>query len=146
VSRTRRVLIVDDHRGTAEIIALAVSRDGHEISVAHDAASAIRIATAFKPDVAFLDIGLPGIDGFDLALALRATPELKECRLIAVTGYILPPHRAARPRVERRQRSGLSGNQRLPRLVNDRLRRRPLYGIANGRRYIDEGDDHGSAR
>ena len=96
-NRARRVLIVEDNRDTAEIVAIAVSRDGHEVRVAHDAESAIRIATDFKPDVAFLDIGLPGIDGFDLALALRAIPQLQDCRLIAMTGYILPPHRAARP-------------------------------------------------
>jgi CheY-like chemotaxis protein len=54
---------------------------------AHDPHAAIALAPQFQPEVAFLDIGLPVMDGFQLAAELRALPELRECRFVAITGY-----------------------------------------------------------
>jgi PAS domain S-box-containing protein len=82
----RRVLVVDDNHDAAEMLASLLRAAGHEVSVAFDGPSAMRLLASFTPDVALLDIGLPTMDGYDLARRLRnALPEL--CRLIAVTGY-----------------------------------------------------------
>ena len=87
LSDVRRVLIVDDNHDSAELIAMVLSREGHETRVAHDPREAIPLAVQFRPDIAFLDIGLPGMDGFQLLGALRGKPELDRCKFIAVTGY-----------------------------------------------------------
>ena len=87
LSEVRRVLIVDDNHDSAELIALVLGREGHETRVAHDPREAIPLACAFRPQVAFLDIGLPGMDGYELLRILRATPELEGCKFVAVTGY-----------------------------------------------------------
>ncbi|HTA91848.1 MAG TPA: response regulator [Polyangiaceae bacterium] len=86
-SKTRRVLIVDDHVDSAELIAEVLSAQGHETCVAHDAAAAERAALAFQPQVAILDIGLPGVTGYELLRQLRSHAELAECRFIALTGH-----------------------------------------------------------
>ncbi|HEX3851891.1 MAG TPA: response regulator [Polyangiaceae bacterium] len=87
LSEVRRVLIVDDNHDSAELLALVLEREGHETRVAHDPAEAIPLAVQFRPNLAFLDIGLPGMDGYELLGILRATPELEGCKFIAVTGY-----------------------------------------------------------
>jgi CheY-like chemotaxis protein len=66
--------------------ALLASR-GHVVSVAYDGQSALDNAAAFMPDFAFLDIGLPSLNGYDLARALRALPALRHTALVAVTGW-----------------------------------------------------------
>src|SRR5450432_4094890 len=97
LSEVRRVLIVDDNRDSAELIALVLGREGHETRVAHDPREAIPLASQFRPNIAFLDIGLPGMDGFELLRALRGKPELAGCKFIAVTGYedLVQPHPGA---------------------------------------------------
>jgi CheY-like chemotaxis protein len=80
----RRVLIVDDHVDSADIIAEALETQGHEARVAYDPLSAISIATEFRPQVAILDVNLPTMDGYELGAALRA--DLIDCRFIALTG------------------------------------------------------------
>ncbi|HEX2671580.1 MAG TPA: response regulator [Polyangiaceae bacterium] len=87
LSEIRRVLIVDDNYDSAELLALLLGREGHETRVAHDGAGAIALAVAFRPNIAFLDIGLPDMDGYAVMHALRAHPELEGCKLVAVTGY-----------------------------------------------------------
>jgi CheY-like chemotaxis protein len=87
LSEVRRVLIVDDNHDSAELLALVLERQGHETRVAHDPAEAIPLAVQFRPNLAFLDIGLPGMDGYELLGILRATPELEGCKFVAVTGY-----------------------------------------------------------
>ena len=82
-----RVLIVDDNRDAAMMLAEALSVDGHVTSTAPDGPTALKTAVLFKPDVALLDVGLPVMDGFELARQFRALPELKRTRLVAVTGY-----------------------------------------------------------
>jgi PAS domain S-box-containing protein len=82
----RRVLLVDDNRDAAEMLAELLRSAGHEVVVAFDGPSALKTLGGFHPDIALLDIGLPVMDGYDLARklkeALPATP-----RLIAITGY-----------------------------------------------------------
>jgi CheY-like chemotaxis protein len=87
LSQLCRVLVVDDNHDSAELIALVVAREGHEVRVAHEPREAIQAAVQFRPDIAFLDIGLPDMDGYELLVALRNKPELRSCRFIAVTGY-----------------------------------------------------------
>lgn len=82
-----RVLIVDDNEDAAEMLAHVLGAHGHETRVAHDGVEALRISAAFLPQAAFLDIGLPVMDGYELAARLRELPGLKQLRLIAVTGY-----------------------------------------------------------
>jgi CheY-like chemotaxis protein len=81
-----RVLVVDDNADAADLIAEGLRALGFEVRVAHDALSALDLAREFQPEVCVLDIGLPVIDGYDLARRLR---ELLGPRavLIAVTGY-----------------------------------------------------------
>jgi CheY-like chemotaxis protein len=84
----KRILVVDDSDDTAETFAEALSQLGHRVAVDHDGASALEIAGDFQPEVAFLDIGLPGMDGYELAQRLRELPELRGgVRLVALTGY-----------------------------------------------------------
>ncbi len=89
-SRCRRVLIVDDDPDAAALMDHALRAEGHETRVAHSAAEAVELALELRPQVAVIDIALPGMDGFELARALRAKPELDECRFVAVTGFDLP--------------------------------------------------------
>ncbi len=83
----RRVLVVDDNPDAAELMFDALTEVGHEVRTAADAPSALQIVQAFAPDIAFLDIGLPVMDGYDLARQLRRIPALKKTPLVAVTGY-----------------------------------------------------------
>ncbi|WP_157270877.1 hybrid sensor histidine kinase/response regulator [Azohydromonas aeria] len=87
VPSLRRVLVVDDHQDAAESLALLLSMSGHDVEVAQDGPMALRTAAAFQPDVVLLDIGLPGMDGYELARRLRELPKLGGVRLIAVTGH-----------------------------------------------------------
>ncbi len=82
-----RILVVDDNEDGAEMLAEVLMRRGYDTRVAFDAPTALRVAAEFSPDIAFLDIGLPVMDGYELASHLRDLPGLKALRLIAVTGY-----------------------------------------------------------
>jgi CheY-like chemotaxis protein len=82
-----RVLIVDDNEDGSLILAKALTHRGHDTRVAHDAASALRVAAEFLPEIAVVDIGLPVMDGYELAAHLRDIPGLAGLRLIALTGY-----------------------------------------------------------
>ncbi len=86
-SRRSRVLIVDDNEDAADMLASVLSMRGHETRVAHDGVEALRMCEDFTPHAAFLDLGLPVMDGYELAGRLRDQPGLAEIRLIAVTGY-----------------------------------------------------------
>jgi CheY-like chemotaxis protein/anti-sigma regulatory factor (Ser/Thr protein kinase) len=84
---SRNVLIVDDNEDNATMLASTMSALGHRIRVAHDGQSALAIAHDQHPDVALLDIGLPGMDGYELAARLRELPGGDRIRLVAITGY-----------------------------------------------------------
>ena len=85
--QTWRVLVVDDNVDSADSIAAILETSGHEVEVAYSAQKALEMAVEHQPDIVLLDIGLPDMDGFEVAKHLRQTPELKQMRLIAITGY-----------------------------------------------------------
>ena len=81
------VLVVDDNVDAAEMLAAALSMHGCDVHVAHDGPTALRIAAERRFDAALLDIGLPVMDGYELAARLRELPTVASTRLVAVTGY-----------------------------------------------------------
>ena len=82
-----RVLVVDDNVSAAESLGMILGHWGHTNRVCHDGREAVSVAKGFRPEVVLLDIGLPGMDGYAVARALRARPEHLATILIAVTGY-----------------------------------------------------------
>lgn len=87
-----RVLVVDDNDDIRETLKDLLELCGHEVDVAADGASGVERTLALRPDVALIDIGLPGLDGYQVARKLRAElgPEDKRPKLIALTGYGQP--------------------------------------------------------
>lgn len=83
----RRVLVADDNVDFAESVARLLKRRGFEVTVVHTGAQAIEKARALSPEIALLDIGLPGISGYDVATELRSVPGLSDLLLVAVSGY-----------------------------------------------------------
>ena len=86
-SSPNRILVVDDNIDQAGSLAMLLGTMGHEIRVAYDGPGGIAIAAEFKPDVVFLDIGLPGMDGHEVARYLRGTLGLRQALVIALSGY-----------------------------------------------------------
>jgi PAS domain S-box-containing protein len=82
-----RILIVDDNRDAANMLAVLLQLDGHQTFVEYDAHSALQRAQAERPEVMLLDIGLPDMNGYELAQQLRSTPATAGAWLVAVTGY-----------------------------------------------------------
>jgi PAS domain S-box-containing protein len=82
-----RVLLVEDNLDAAEALSELLRMWGHEVETAHDGVSALQTARQTRPGVVLLDIGLPGMDGYEVARELRSTPGLAATRLIALTGY-----------------------------------------------------------
>jgi CheY-like chemotaxis protein len=87
--RAVRVLIVDDHRDSAEFFGFVIEESGHQVRIVHDAESAISSAREFLPDFVILDIGLPNADGIEVAQRIR-NESLKKVRIVAVSGYGRP--------------------------------------------------------
>lgn len=85
--RARRVLVVDDLAASAETLTLLLEMEGFEVRVAAEGRAALSIARDFRPDVVLLDIGLPGMSGFEVAGGLREEPATREALLVALTGY-----------------------------------------------------------
>jgi len=85
--RGARVLVVDDNIDAAVMLRETLSELGHELQIAHDGPSALELAASFQPDIAVLDIGLPGMSGYELARKLREQRGSDQLRLIALTGY-----------------------------------------------------------
>ena len=83
----RRILIADDNVDFATSLESILQALGHDVRVTHDGLAALDVAAAFAPQVAFLDIGLPGRNGYDVARSLRASPRTATCHLVAVTGW-----------------------------------------------------------
>ncbi len=86
-SGRERILVVDDNADGAEMLRDALELLGHDVRVAHDGPTALEIASRFEPRLALLDIGLPVMDGYELAAALRQRFPSRPLRLIAITGY-----------------------------------------------------------
>lgn len=83
----RRVLIVDDNKDLADSLTLLLRRQGHTVQTVYDGESVWDTLATFEPEIVFLDIGLPGMDGFQVAQQLRSSSYGKEMRLVALTGY-----------------------------------------------------------
>jgi CheY-like chemotaxis protein len=83
----RRILVADDNEDSAQSFAMLLSFSGHEVRIACDGAAALDAVRNFRPDVAFLDIAMPTLTGYEVAAAVRAEPWGREVQLIAVTGW-----------------------------------------------------------
>jgi len=82
-----RVLVVDDLQASAETLLTLLEMEGFQVRMAHDGQEALNVAREFRPNVVLLDIGLPGMNGFEVAHGLRSQPESRDALLIALTGY-----------------------------------------------------------
>jgi len=82
-----RILIVDDNDASAKTMGWTLEMLGHEIKLAHDGTSALMLAKDYRPDIILLDIGLPGMNGYEVCRALRSDPDLKNTVIIAQTGW-----------------------------------------------------------
>ena len=83
-------LVVEDNLDAAETLRMVLEMEGLEVEVAHDGREGLAKARMFHPDLVLCDLGLPILDGYEVARALRADPELSSSTLVAVTGYALP--------------------------------------------------------
>jgi CheY-like chemotaxis protein len=82
-----RVLVVDDNVDTVTTLTMLVQESGHEVRTAYDGFAVLEAALDYRPNVVLLDIGLPGLNGFDVAKQLRQQPALQNIVLVAMTGY-----------------------------------------------------------
>jgi CheY-like chemotaxis protein/anti-sigma regulatory factor (Ser/Thr protein kinase) len=90
----QRVLVVDDNRDAAEMLSQALAMAGHDVRTAHDGPTALEVAGQQRPSVVFLDIGLPVMDGYEVARRLRSLDWDSPPTLVAITGYGQPSDRA----------------------------------------------------
>jgi CheY-like chemotaxis protein/two-component sensor histidine kinase len=85
--RSRRVLVVEDNKDGAQILARLLSVWGHDVAVAHDGPAALEVARAHHPEVVLLDIGLPGMNGYEVAQHLKEEDGMEKTMFVALTGY-----------------------------------------------------------
>jgi CheY-like chemotaxis protein len=83
----RRILVVDDNRDAAESLSEVLQFAGHQTRIAHDGLDAVRSAAAFKPHLVLLDIGLPKLNGYEVARRIREEQWGKDMMLVALTGW-----------------------------------------------------------
>lgn len=83
----KRILITDDNEDAARSLAMVLKFNGHQIEVANDGASALRVAEQFQPEIILLDIGLPGMSGYDVCRTIRQQPWGHGVRIVAITGW-----------------------------------------------------------
>jgi PAS domain S-box-containing protein len=86
-STPRKVLVIDDNSDAANALRMLLENDGHNVRVAHDGVSGLALAREYRPEFLLLDIGLPRLNGYDIAASVRGDPELKHTTLVAITGY-----------------------------------------------------------
>ena len=86
-TRSLRVLVVDDNADTVDTLAMLMMESGHDVRKAYDGSAALAAALDYRPHIILLDIGLPGLDGYQLATRMRAQPALEDVVLVALTGY-----------------------------------------------------------
>lgn len=89
----RRILVVDDERDVADSLGIMLGLEGHEVKVAYDGESALVLVGDFIPQVILVDLGMPRMDGYELARKLREREELALAQLVAVSGYAQPSDR-----------------------------------------------------
>ncbi|HVF35422.1 MAG TPA: PAS domain S-box protein, partial [Candidatus Saccharimonadia bacterium] len=92
-SQPHRILVVDDNRDAAESLAELLRLQGSDVRVAHDGATAIDAAAEFAPDLVLLDLGMPGMDGYDVARTIRSDPRTAGAYIAALTGWGQPEDR-----------------------------------------------------
>lgn len=85
--QSRKVLVVDDNADTADTLTMILRALGHDARTAYSGPSALEVAESFQPDTVLLDLGLPKLDGYEVARRLRAQSQLRETQLIAITGF-----------------------------------------------------------
>ena len=85
--RNRRILVVDDNVDAAESLATLLQLGGHEVLTAHTGVRAVEAARQFRPEVVLLDIGLPGLTGYEVTRELRRDPVTRAALVVAMTGY-----------------------------------------------------------
>jgi signal transduction histidine kinase len=85
--KQRRALVVDDNRDSAESMGLLLREMGYDVELAFDGLEGVRAVAAFAPEIVFLDLGMPDLDGFETARRIRRLPQAAALRLIALTGY-----------------------------------------------------------
>ena len=83
----RRVLIVEDNQDTGDMYRMLIELSGHEALVAQNGALGLELLKSARPDIALVDIGLPGMDGYEIARRFRAEPDSDRVVLVALTGY-----------------------------------------------------------
>jgi DNA-binding response OmpR family regulator len=88
-----RVLIIDDHRVSTDTLSLLATLWGHDVRRAYDGVTGLALAAAYRPDVLLLDILMPNLSGFEVAMQVRRQDRLKNCFIIAVTGRSEAKHR-----------------------------------------------------
>src|SRR3954471_10104936 len=86
-SRPKRVLIVEDNLDSVRSLAYLLSDMGHKVEYAINGYAAMSLARQMRPEFVLLDLGLPGMDGFDVCAHIKADPELKACRVVAFTAF-----------------------------------------------------------
>jgi PAS domain S-box-containing protein len=92
-SVARRVLVVDDNVDAAAMLAALIRQLGHEVEIVHDGSAALRAVEGYRPEVILLDIGMPGMNGFEVAQRLRELRRVPGLRIVAVTGWGKPEDR-----------------------------------------------------
>jgi PAS domain S-box-containing protein len=108
VNPGRRVLIIEDNVDAAESLRDALRFGHHDVEVAYNGPDGLARARSFRPEVVLCDIGLPGMDGYDVARALRADTQLRQARLFALSGYALPQD------LQRAHEAGFEGHLAKP--------------------------------
>lgn len=121
----RRILIIEDNQDAAEGLLTLLRLFGHTVEVAHDGASGIERAGIYRPEVVLCDIGLPGLTGYDVAAAIRASEDLGSTYLVALTGFGQPGDQ------ERTREAGF--NRHLTKPVDLAALRRLLEELPAGR-------------
>ncbi len=86
-TRPLRMLVVDDNVDSVLSFSMLLKASGHDVRTAHDGPTAVQAALEYRPDVVLLDIGLPGLNGYEVAKRIRQDPVLKNVVLVALTGY-----------------------------------------------------------
>ena len=81
------VLVVDDNRDAADSLVLVLKRMGHDVRVCYEGRIALDTARQLRPDVVFLDLVMPGMDGFEVARQLRADPQLRHVLIVGISGF-----------------------------------------------------------
>jgi CheY-like chemotaxis protein len=85
----RRILVIDDNAHAADSLALILGHWGHEVQAVYDGKDGVSAALAFRPEIVFLDIEMPAMDGFEVARAIRQLAELEGAILVALSGHEL---------------------------------------------------------